>query len=116
MKKLLLMALKKRYNMSNEDARALTRTVEGIFKGRKEVEDMSIDKYARSLFYELQREKLLKIRREEFKEKSKYIRKYYWSFNNEIIKEEAYRINREEKFKIYEKIPKEAWLTHLNCN
>jgi hypothetical protein len=102
--------------MSNEDAKALTRTVEGIFKGRNEVEDMSIDKYARSLFYELQREKLLKIRREEFKEKSKYIRKYYWSFNNEIIKEEAYRINREDKFKIYEKIPKEAWLTHLHCN
>jgi hypothetical protein len=116
MKKLLLIALKKRYNMTNEDARALTKTIEGIFKGRKEVEDMSIDKYARALFYELQREKLLKIRREEFKEKSKYIRKYYWSYNNEIIKEEAYRIYREEKYRIYQKIPKEAWLTHLHCN
>jgi len=116
MKKLLLMALKKRYNMTNEDAKALTKTIEGIFKGRKEIEDMSIDKYARSLFYELQRENLLKIRREEFKEKSKYIRKYYWSYNNEIIKEEAYRIYREDKYKIYEKIPKEAWLIHLQCN
>lgn len=116
MKKLLIMALKKRYNMTNEDARALTKTIEGIFKGRKEVEDMSIDKYARALFYELQREKLLKIRREEFKEKTKYIRKYYWSYNNEIIKEEAYRIYREEKYRIYQKIPKEAWLTHLHCN
>jgi NRPS condensation-like uncharacterized protein len=115
MKKLLLIALKKRYNMTHEDAKALTKTVEGIFKGRKEVEDMSIDKYARALFYELQREKLLKIRREEFKEKSKYIRKYYWSYNHDIIKEEACRIYREEKYKIYQKIPKEAWLTHLHC-
>ncbi|MDH7507250.1 MAG: hypothetical protein QHH15_05645 [Candidatus Thermoplasmatota archaeon] len=116
MKKLLLMALKKRYNMSNEDAKALTKTIENIFKGRKEVEDMSIDKYARALFYELQKENLLKIRREEFKEKSKYIRKYYWSYNEEIIKEEAYRNYKEDKYKIYQKIPKEAWLIRLQCN
>ena len=116
MKRLLTKALINKYNMKNDDAVALTKTIEGIFKGKKEVEDMSIDKYARALFYELQSERFLKIRREEYKEMSKYIRKYYWSFNDQIIKEEAYRKLKENKYKVYQKIPKEAWLIRLNCN
>ena len=116
MKRLLAKALKKRFNMSKEDAVSLTKTVEEIFNGKEEIEDMSIDKYARSLFYELQRERLLKLRREEFKEKGKFIRKYYWSFNNDIIREVAYEKIKEEPYKIYKKIPKDAWLLHSYCN
>ena len=116
MKRLLAKALKNRFSMKNEDAIALTKTVEEIFHGSNEVEDMSIDKYARALFYELQRERLLKIRREEFKEKGKIIRKYYWSFNNDIIKEAAYEKIKDEPYKVYKKIPKDAWLIHSYCN
>jgi hypothetical protein len=116
MKRLLAKALKNRFNMSKEDAIALTKTVEEIFNGNEEVEDMSIDKYARSLFYELQRERLLKLRREEFKEEGKFIRKYYWSFNNDIIKEAAYEKSKIDPYKVYKKIPKEAWLAHSYCN
>ena len=112
MKILLMKALKNRFDMEKDDAIELTKTVEHIFRGKKEVEDMKIDKYARALLYELQREKLLNLRREEFKENGKWIRKYYWSFNNNAIKEEAYRKHRDDKYKIYEKIPKEAWLSH----
>ena len=112
MKRLLAKALKNRFKMTEEDATALTKTIESIFNGKEEVEDMNIDKYARALLYELQREKLLNLRREEFKKEGKWIRKYYWSFNNNTIKEEAYRKHREEKYEIYEKIPKEAWLSH----
>ena len=112
MKRLLVKALKNKYNMTKEDAIALAKTVENIFNSEEEIEDMSIDKYARALFYELQRERLLKLRREEYKEKGKYIRKYYWSFNNDIIKEEAYKKYREDKYKIYKKLPKSAWLAH----
>jgi hypothetical protein len=112
MKQLLVKALKNRFKMDKEDAIGLAKTVETIFKGKDEIEDMSIDKYVRSLFYELQRERLLKLRREEFKEKGKIIRKYYWSFNNEIIREAAYEKIKEEPYKIYKKIPKEAWLVH----
>ena len=89
MKRLLAKALRNKFNMAKEDAVELAKTVENIFEGNKEVEDMSIDKYARSLFYELQREKLLRLRREEYKEKGKILRKYYWSFNNDVIREEA---------------------------
>ena len=112
MKRLLVKALKNRFDMAKEDAVALAKTVEGIFNGKEEIEDMSIDKYARSLFYELQREKLLKIRREEFKEKGKIIRKYYWSFDENLIKQAAYEKITVEPYNIYKKIPKNAWLTN----
>lgn len=98
--------------MTNEDATSLAKTVEKIFNGEKEVEDMAIDKHARSLFYELYEENFLKLRREEYKEKGKFMRKYYWSFNNDAIKEEAYRKNtvEENPYKVYQKIPRNAWL------
>ena len=85
MKKLFIKALRNAFNMEKGDAITLAKTVEDVFKGKEEVEDMSIDKYTRSLFYELQREKLLKLRREEFKENGKFIRKYYWSFDEKAI-------------------------------
>ncbi|MCK5636134.1 MAG: hypothetical protein KAH91_01840 [Thermoplasmatales archaeon] len=116
MKRLLVKALKNRFNMTKEDAIALTKTVEEIFNGEKEIEDMSIDKYSRALFYELQRERLLKLRREEYKENGRYMRKYYWSFNNDIIKETAYEKHKEEEYKIYKKIPESAWLVNSYCN
>ena len=102
--------------MTKEDAIELAKTVEGIFNGQKEIEDMTIDKYARSLFYELQRERLLKLRRDEFKDQGKFIRKYYWSFNNDMIKEAAYEKLREDKYQIYQKIPKNAWIARSYCN
>ena len=117
MKRLLAKALKNKFNMTQEDANELTKTVEKVFDGKEEIEDMIIDKYARSLFYELQRERLLNLRREEYREQGKYIRKYYWSFNNDIIRETAYKKHvPEEKYKIYQKIPKNAWLVHSYCN
>ncbi len=117
MMRILEKALKNRFKMKTEDSLSLTKIVEGIFNGKKEVEDMSIDKYSRALLYELQREKLLKLRREEFKEKGKIIRKFYWSFDNKNISEVA---NKEktmkDPFEIYKKIPKEAWINKSKNN
>ena len=116
MKRLLAKALKNMFNMTKEDAIALTKTVEEIFNEQEEVEDMSIDKYARALFYELERERLLKLRREESRKKGKFIRKYYWSFNNDIIRDAAYEKIKEEPYDVYKKIPKDAWQIHSYCN
>lgn len=109
MNKLLVDALKNTFKMKKEDAEGLAKTVENIFKGRKEVEDMSIDKYQRALLYELQKEKLLTLRREELKEKGKKLRKYYWSFNNNRIEKEAHKKFKKQRYKIYQKIPTHAW-------
>ena len=116
MKRLLVMALKNRFEMAKEDAVALAKTVEKIFDGQSEVEDMSIDKYSRALFYELQRKKLLVQRREETKEKGKIIRKYYWSFNNKAIKTAAYETSKEDPYKIYKIIPEDAWVNRSYCS
>jgi len=110
MKKLLVKALINAFEMEKEDAIAVAKTVENVFKGEDEVEDMSIDKHVRSLFYELQRKRLLRLRREEYKEKTKFIRRYYWSFDNKAIREEAYRTSKEDPYAIYRKIPEKAWL------
>ena len=97
--------------MSQEDAKALAKTVKQVFKGENEIEDMTIDKYTRSLFYELHKERFLNLRRDEYRENGKYIRKYYWSFNNDAIREEAYRkAEKEPPYLIYQKIPRNAWL------
>jgi hypothetical protein len=112
MKKLFVKALKNVFEMEKEDAKVLAKTVEDVFRGKKEIEDMTIDKYTRSLFYELHKEKLLMLRREECREKGKYMRKYYWSFNTNSIKQEAYRkpALEESPYNIYQKIPRSAWL------
>ncbi len=116
MKKLLIKALIKSFNMDENDAIELTKTIEDVFKGEKEIEDMSIDKYTRSLFYELQREGILRLRREESKENGKIMRKFYWSFDYNKIKEIALKIFEEDEWKIYNNIPSSAWITHVACN
>jgi hypothetical protein len=112
MNKTFIKALENAFEMKKEDAEVLAKTVEEVFRGEKEIEDMTIDKYTRSLFYELHREKLLRLRREEFKEKGKFIRKYYWSIDKETIRQIAnhHQILEEPPYVIYEKIPRNAWL------
>ncbi len=116
MKHLLMIALKNRFEMAIEDAVELTKTVEKIFGGQDEIEDMTIDKYSRQLFYELQRQNFLKQRREEFKENGKITRKFYWSFNKQVIKQAAQEEKIEDPYKIYKKIPRDAWVIHSYCN
>jgi hypothetical protein len=111
MNPLFVKALKNGFDMSKEDAAALAITVQKAFKGRKEVEDMSLDKHVRSIFYELHQKNMLVLRREEVKEKGKFIRKYFWSFNSDGIKIEAYRKPLEETpYDVYKRIPESAWL------
>jgi len=112
---LFVKALKNGFDMTKEDAAAVAQTVQKAFKGRKEVEDMSLDKDVRAIFYDLHQKNLLVLRREEFKEKGKFIRKYFWSINSDGIRVEAFRKPLEEEpYAIYQKIPRDAWLLHSN--
>jgi len=116
MNTLLVKALKNGFDMSKEDAVALAETVQKVFKKEKEVEDMSLHKDIRSIFFELHQKNLLCLRREEVKEKGKAIRKFYWSYNTDGIRAEANRRPVEEsQYEIYKKIPEVAWLLH-SCN
>ncbi len=111
MNSLLIKALKNSFEMSSTDAMELAKTLKKTFRGKDEVEDMNLDKYIRGVFYELHRQKILKIRREEYKENAKIVRKYYWSFDYDSIRMVAYKQPTEESpYTIYEKIPRTAWL------
>ncbi len=113
MKTLFKRALKNGFDMTNEDADALVKTINKAFHGRKEIEDMRLDKHVRSLFYELHQMNFLSLRREEVKENGKNVRKFYWSFNIDGIRDGAKRkLIVEEPYAIYEKIPRSAWLVH----
>ncbi|HID25388.1 MAG TPA: hypothetical protein EYP23_02855 [Thermoplasmata archaeon] len=116
MKRLLAKAFRNRFDMSREDAKALADTVKKVFNGKNEVEDTAIDKYVRALFYELQRERFVKVRREEFKEKRRLLRKYYWSLDKEAIKSEAKRKHVDDPGKIYYTLAKRVWLSHFRHN
>ena len=114
--KLLSKALKNRFDMSDEDAKALARVVKNIFNGKKEIEDSSIDKYVRALLYELQKERFVKVRREECREKNRFLRRYYWYLNMEVIEKEASRMVEEDPGRIYRILPKRAWLSRSKYN
>jgi len=113
MNTLFVRALKNGFDMTSEDAEALAKTINKAFHGRKEVEDMRLDKHVRSLFYELHQKNLLSLRRDEVKENGKNVRKFYWSFNSDGIREGSKRkFISEAPYAIYEKIPRDAWLVH----
>ncbi len=115
---LFIRALINAYEMTKEDAKELAKAVETVFRGRKEIEDMSVDKHIRSVFYDLHQKKLLKLRREEFKEKGKNIRKYYWSFDKQTIKEHAFRKPQivEDPYAVYQKMPRSKWVMQIRNN
>ncbi|RLF24027.1 MAG: hypothetical protein DRN01_07160 [Thermoplasmata archaeon] len=111
MKRLLVLALMNKFGMLKDDAKALTKIIERAFNGKKEIPDEDINKEIRALFYELQREKILKVKREEYKERGKILRRYYWLLDDEAIKEEAKAIKeKEDESEVYRKISKNSWL------
>ena len=109
--KLLFKAFKNRFDMSDEDAKKLARIISNIFRNADEVDDASIDKYVRSLLYDLQNERLVKVRREEIKKKNRLFRKYYWYLNMEVIKREANKRVDDDPGRIYRMLAKRVWLS-----
>lgn len=117
MDRTLMKALKNKFNMMKDDAKELTKIIEDIFEGEDEVNDAEMNRHVRQLFCELQREKIVKVRREEFKERGRTIREYYWSLNQKVIDKEAKKKNKKEKIlSIYDKLPDEAWYKRSYCS
>lgn len=74
----LVRLLVERMRMLREDAAAVAKVVEDAFQGNNELDDELIDKDLRQVFYSLQDEKLLAIRREERSEDGEARRHYLW--------------------------------------
>ncbi len=75
-------ALLRVFKMVREDAEATARVVESAFNGEDEVNDEDLDKEVRSLFYLLEKENLLQVRRTEYKFEGQVRRAYFWRLNN----------------------------------
>lgn len=107
-------ALRRVFNMMKEDAQATADVVETVFQGEEEVNDEDLDKEIRSLFYSLEKENLLQVRRTEYKLDGQVRRAYFWSlgdlgdlsmddFGPVIAREEL------ETHKVYQQLPEEMW-------
>jgi len=107
-------ALRRIFNMMREDAEATAKVVETAFKGEDEVNDEDLDKDVRSLFYALEKESLLQVRRTEYKFDGQVRRAYFWrvsrieslglqDFGPAVSKEDL------EASKVYRQLPQELW-------
>ncbi len=92
--------------MAKEDASVVAEGVKNIFRDQEEVEDALISKDCRVLFYTLQDEGLMAVRRSEVKQEGSSVplRRYYWSLKEpEKLKKEEGEENP------YERIPADVW-------
>jgi len=107
-------ALRRVFKMMREDAVATAEVVDKAFKGEDEVNDEDLDKDIRSLFYALEKESLLQVRRTEYKFEGQVRRAYFWRLNRlEALGLEDFgpAISKEdlEASKIYRQLPQELW-------
>ena len=103
--KLLVRGLVRRMSMAKEDASHVAEEVKNMFRGQDEIEDSIVSRDCRIIFYTLQDEGLMSVRRLEVKQKGTSIplRHYYWSLK------EPERAQRKEREDPYEDIPAEVW-------
>jgi hypothetical protein len=79
----LLRLLSERMRMVKEDALAVSKVVEEAFQGAAEVDDENLDKDLRQVFYDLQDERILDVRRIEVREDGQARRHYLWRVRDE---------------------------------
>jgi hypothetical protein len=110
----LVVALRRAFNMVKEDAEATAGVVSSVFRDDDEVNDEDLDKEMRALFYTLEKEELLGIRRTEYKFEGQTRRAYFWRFKKlpELEQDGGMSgLSREdaEAIKVYRALPQEMW-------
>lgn len=105
----LVQLLLERMRMVREDALAVSKVVEEAFAGASELDDERLNKDLRQVFYSLQDEKVLDVRREERRVDGVDRRHYLWHLREsggELA--EAPRV-RTPAERLYERLSDEAW-------
>ncbi len=111
----LARALRRAFDMMKEDAEATAGVVETVFRGEEEVNDEDLDRELRSLFYTLEREQLVGIRRTEYQFEGQTRRAYFWRLNDldELLQDgrddEGLSAEEREAMKVYQALPLERW-------
>jgi transcription initiation factor IIE alpha subunit len=106
----LVRLLGDRMRMLAEDAKAVAHVVEEAFKGQSEVDDESLPKDVRQVFYDLQNEKILDVRRDESRLDGAQRRHYYWRVRDEHeIGELAETRRPDPEERLYDRLSESAW-------
>jgi len=106
----LLRLLSDKMRMVREDALAVTRVVEDAFQGQSEVDDEVLDKDLRQVFYDLQDEKILDVRRVEVREEGQARRHYLWRVRDEDeVAAETQRAAPDATERLYLKLDDRHW-------
>lgn len=106
----LLHLLVERMRMVREDAAAVAKVVEEAFAGSSELDDERLDKDLRQVFYSLQDEKVLDVRREERRESGLQRRHYLWHVRDGQVPAAAeHAQQRDDQERLYERLSDDAW-------
>lgn len=105
----LVSLLLERMRMVREDALAVAGVVEEAFQGRSELDDETIGKDLRQVFYDLQNEKILDVRREEVRIDGVDRRHYLWRIRDELPLDAGPSIERDPAERVYHRLADEAW-------
>lgn len=95
--------------MLREDALAVAKVVEEAFQGQSELDDELLDKDTRQVFYDLQNEKILDVRREERRSEGVARRYYLWRIRDEVPLAGAPDLERDMTERLYRRLGDEAW-------
>ena len=98
-----------RRRMLREDALAVANIVEEAFQGKSELDDELVGKDLRQVFYELQNEKILDVRREETREDGVARRHYLWRIRDDLTPEAGPSLDPDPAERLYRRLADEAW-------
>lgn len=102
--------LRERMRMLREDATAVAKVVEEAFRGESELDDDRLDPHLRQVFYDLQDEKILQVRRQEYRKDGHVKRGYYWSIDGapgEVDRWARQPVDRDAG--VYDELSDSAW-------
>lgn len=105
--------------MMREDAEATAKVVASVFRGDDEVNDEDLDKEIRALFYTLEQQQLLGIRRTEYKFEGQTRRAYFWrmkELQDHELESALQGLSKEDldAIKVYRALPQELWARGKN--
>lgn len=105
----LAQLLRERMRMLREDAAAVAHVVEEAFQGRSELDDELLHKDVRQVFYDLQSEKILDVRREEVRVDGVDRRQYLWRIRDDLPLDTAPEVAPDPAERLYRRLDDEAW-------
>lgn len=105
--------LRDKMRMLREDAAAVSHVVENAFRGQDELSDDELDAEVRQVFYDLQDQDILDVRRHEYEKDGRLLRGYMWHVRQDqspFLPTEAETLPPEEH--VYRRLKEHAWERH----